>query len=1317
MSQSDDQMPFNLWGNNDFWSSAAQSELTRTDVWAPATKLSTSAKHSKLNGIVSPRDSEKGCEEKKSVDVATSMPWAAIGSVLHEVDLPSIWSAPKLYPSIDQNLSLSDSVPWAPGLHNSSNDALDRAPSVELWDSSRDPLLFPVPTLDQDNVWKTSSICPNDSTPTEMAANPDIQFAANTSTSTSCTSSSFTPHVSVSGAFDAETGSSRKNPSLTEDSSSLATLSTEQLCDHLINSNEGWGRRPIDQTIPWDFTDLLKAGDQLVRSGITTPTPAPRPSGGGSGTSFTAFRAPLQAQSTLESNVWTNETPTGTAIWEMHYENTAARGSVWHPSLTPPSAPVPSTSGQASTTPVLFLNTASGRNVPTPSNSVLNRGAANRPWDQSDSSSRKNPSLTEDSSSLATLSTEQLCDHLINSNEGWGRRPIDQTIPWDFTDLLKAGDQLVRSGITTPTPAPRPSGGGSGTSFTAFRAPLQAQSTLESNVWTNETPTGTAIWEMHYENTAARGSVWHPSLTPPSAPVPSTSGQASTTPVLFLNTASGRNVPTPSNSVLNRGAANRPWDQSDKMWTPGNGTINSGRPVLGSARGTIAGVSQTDEIPSWCGGDASGLNNGNMLVEGGNVNTTSWDGFPVATASPLQWNSNVGGSFMTTEEQRRNQSVNNLATNGQVPVERMVINPFNNTYRADSVKYLMSHGFKKEEALPALIDCNMDPERALHELRERFNNTRSAINMPSSGAAGFQSGLGNMASPFQNTNNFTQSNQHPGSVCAPSMLTSSGAGPPLFSGPNQRAKLPGAQNNSSALPMMTMANHPNPQLIRQQLTQQVRSALNLSLPSNPMNGPIGNNSVGVAGTSLLGQPPPPLLNGGSGATLPGALTPSNGPNFLSSHSRNPGGIPGALTPFASNLPNTGKRSARQMTIISAIQDLHKKHQSIQQQIIMYRNNPTMCSQPQYADLFTELQGQMQQIEAQLKAKQAQLNIAYAQDCAAAAASSTLGHSSSPLGDVNGPGISVLNPNAPSSVPSGNASLTNNNGQTLGVFQHSRTNPDQLVQQLMELRLRPGGSSGGSAMDGETEFPTIGTWTPYRSGNMDNPDKDVSGPRSVAGQRAAIGKNRSHPTWGSNTWQPTYHRTNVHNTSNWSASHVDGAIAMTHPNGLKSSNIQPAVGGGGGMAEQQSSGPWLLIQPTPTGGLGSNLNLLHNLLCHYGLTYFHALNPASGSVLVRLQSPEYAFQMMRALGDRLTVESITEPEKFLQLQRNMNSRENYAPSQFSPPCDTSVTASSWTLCDPSGNPTFVSAANTAFPTKKPTTAHNSSRLGVMVSGIH
>ncbi|TGZ72617.1 hypothetical protein CRM22_001990 [Opisthorchis felineus] len=1138
MSQSDDQMPFNLWGNNDFWSSAEQTELARTDVWAPATKLSTSANHSKLNGFVSPRDSEKSSEEKKSVDAATSMPWAAIGSVLHEVDLPSIWSAPKLYPSSDQNLSLSDSVPWAPGLHNSSNDALDRAPSVELWDSSRDPLLFPVPTLDQDNVWKTSHICPNDSTPPEMGTNPDIPFAANTSTSTSCTPSSFMPHISVSGAFDAETGSSQKIPS-----------------------------------------------------------------------------------------------------------------------------------------------------------------------------------LTEDSSSLATLSTEQLCDHLINSNEGWGRRPVDQTIPWDFTDLLKAGDQLVRSGITTPTPASRPSGGGSGTGFTAFRAPLQAQSTIESNVWTNETPTGTAIWELHYENSAARGSVWHPSLTPPSAPMPSTSGQASTTPVLFLNTASGRNVPTPSNSVLNRGAPNRPWDQSDKLWTPGNGTINSGRPVLGSARGTIAGVNQTDEVHSWCSGDASGLNNGNVLVEGGNTNVALWDGFPVATASSLQWNSNVGGSFMTTEEQRRHQNVNNLATNGQVPVERMVINPFNNTYRADSVKYLISHGFKKEEALPALIDCNMDPERALHELRERFNNTRSAINLPSSGAAGFQSGLGNMASPFQNTNNFTQASQQPGTVCAPSMLTNSGAGPPLFSGPNHRAKLPGAQNSSNALPMMTMTNHPNPQLIRQQLTQQVRSALNLSLPPNAVNGPIGNNSVGVAGTSLLGQPPPPLLNGGSGATLPGALPPSNGPNFLPSHNRNPGGIPGALPPFASNLPNTGKRSARQMTIISAIQDLHKKHQSIQQQIIMYRNNPTMCSQPQYADLFTELQGQMQQIEAQLKAKQAQLNIAYAQDCAAAAATSTLGHSSSPLGDVNGPGMSVLNPNAPSSVASGNASV-NNNGQTLGVFQHSRTNPDQLVQQLMELRLRPGGSSGGSVLDGETEFPTIGTWTPYRSGNMDNPDKDVSGPRSVAGLRAAIGKNRNHPTWGSNTWQPTYHRANVHNTSNWSASHVDGAITMAHPNGLKSSNIPPAVGGGGMAEQQSSSGPWLLIQPTPTGGLGSNLNLLHNLLCHYGLTYFHALNPASGSVLVRLQSPEYAFQMMRALGDRLTVESITEPEKFLQLQRNMNSRENYAPSQFSPPCDTSVTASTWTFCDPSGNPnTFVSAANTAFPTKKPTTAHNSSRLGVMVSGIH
>ncbi|VDQ11251.1 unnamed protein product [Trichobilharzia regenti] len=46
---------------------------------------------------------------------------------------------------------------------------------------------------------------------------------------------------------------------------------------------------------------------------------------------------------------------------------------------------------------------------------------------------------------------------------------------------------------------------------------------------------------------------------------------------------------------------------------------------------------------------------------------------------------------------------------------------------------------------------------------------------------------------------------------------------------------------------------------------------------------------------------------------------------------------------------------------------------------VYHNNPALRSQPQYADVFVELQGQMQQIETQLHAKRAQLNLARTQE--------------------------------------------------------------------------------------------------------------------------------------------------------------------------------------------------------------------------------------------------------------------------------------------------------------------------------------------------
>ncbi|VDQ09415.1 unnamed protein product [Trichobilharzia regenti] len=87
-------------------------------------------------------------------------------------------------------------------------------------------------------------------------------------------------------------------------------------------------------------------------------------------------------------------------------------------------------------------------------------------------------SANENDTTVQAFTTEQLCDRLINTNEGWGRRPIDQATPWEPLDS-KLNDQINRSGITTPTPGACSSGYLSGN----YKVASQAH-TSDSNVWT-----------------------------------------------------------------------------------------------------------------------------------------------------------------------------------------------------------------------------------------------------------------------------------------------------------------------------------------------------------------------------------------------------------------------------------------------------------------------------------------------------------------------------------------------------------------------------------------------------------------------------------------------------------------------------------------------------------------------------------------------------------------------------------------------------------------------------------------------------------------
>ncbi|KAF5401717.1 UBA/TS-N domain protein [Paragonimus heterotremus] len=916
----------------------------------------------------------------------------------------------------------------------------------------------------------------------------------------------------------------------------------------------------------------------------------------------------------------------------------------------------------------------------------------------------KNP-VSDDSNSLTAFSTEQLCDHLINSNEGWGRRPVDQTIPWDSSGVTKPSEGVGRSGITTPTPGScsAPNLGAS------YRVALQAHS-VESNVWTNEPPTGTGIWEMYYENCGARSAIWHPPTSSPSNPA-SISSQGNANALSLLNNLSStsnlRTTPqTPTPLFGRTNASQRPWDSCEKSWPVNCSNASGGRPLLGGARSVVANVSQPEVIATWCA-DAVSLGGSTPLEGGGTAN--SWDGFS-GNAGALQWSSSMASGtsllpslmFSGSDDVKRQQST----TNPNAVGERMLVPPFSNTYRADLVKYLMNQGFKKEDVQSALIDCNMEPERALLELRERYNPYPFSL---SGTVANFTPTGLNGVSHFQNSSNFVTPGPQHTLAGMSNGANSVGNSNPLLS--TNRTKFT-AGSVMTPNQMMSIGAPPNPQLMRQQITQQVRSALNLSLPNPLGNGAMSaaHASIGAAGNSLLGQPPPPLLSGGG--VLPCVVGPSASTPGASSQSHlRTTNIVNGNTRFAQTVPSVTKRSDRQMAIIVAIHELQRKYQSIHQQINMYKNNPTMCSQPQYADVFAELQGQMQQIEAQLKAKQAQLNSVYAQDCVSNSLSRAF-----PLAPRIVDGSRPVLPLSP------------NNGNSNCLFPPNRATQDPLVQQLMDLRLNPTSGSSGN-VDGDTDFPTIGTWTSHAKGNSDVQDKvllhEGSAPRFLTGMRsnsAKIGGVQTLANWTANNWQPNSVRaipSNGGSQPNWQPSnisnaprHLDGA-GHTNATAFKVPNATTSGADQSLMTGQQ----WLLVQPVTSNGGGvvnPNLNVLHTLFSQYGLTHFHVLNPSVGSVLIRLQSAECALHLIRNFSDRLSVELVTDNEAVAHIQQrfgqNTNTRSDHYVGQFSPSGETGP-SSHWMNTDPFPSSTGV------FASKKPPNSHNGSRLGVMVSGIH
>ncbi|RTG83141.1 uncharacterized protein DC041_0007671 [Schistosoma bovis] len=564
------------------------------------------------------------------------------------------------------------------------------------------------------------------------------------------------------------------------------------------------------------------------------------------------------------------------------------------------------------------------------------------------------------------FSAEQLCDRLINTNEGWGRRPIDQATPWEPLDP-KLGDQVNRSGITTPTPGACPSG------FVSGSLRISHTHSADSNVWASGPPTGTGIWEMHYESLSGRSAVWQEESQ--SSTYRDASSVTHISPSTLINCNMNANSRGATPMPLNN---RRDWEDNENTFrNSGNVQQSNGRPVLGSTRPIVPTHNPPDEF-SW---DPDP----NFLRSGVNPNgIVSWDTSPNSVVSTT-WGT-LGTSSLISSTQTHFPPVSddvrhqqNFMSTNSLPQgsERLLIHPYSNTYRADLVKYLMSQGFKREDAHAALIASNMEPDKAIVELRERYSTNKAINAMTQPPELNRNYGADSILHVVTRNGPMYQLSNHTSlSQFAPSGNNSS------VSAQNHRLKQSGlcVSTQSNTTQLLSMQPIPNSQFMRQQITQQVRSALNLSIPSPLGVQTNGSATMGTCGGSLLGKPPSlSLSNVNSNIQTASSTNPHSSTSLLTTTSLCPIKNNRTSTGPASLNQNSAKRSPRQISIINSMIELQKKHQSIQHQLNMYHNNPALRSQPQYADVFVELQGQMQQIETQLHGKRAQLNITRAQD--------------------------------------------------------------------------------------------------------------------------------------------------------------------------------------------------------------------------------------------------------------------------------------------------------------------------------------------------
>ncbi|VDN11888.1 unnamed protein product, partial [Dibothriocephalus latus] len=214
----------------------------------------------------------------------------------------------------------------------SSSDPSDIISPYSAWNCDQIDKLWS-PSANETNEWSLSSKktwfdCISNATgpdplsessfaaPDQVPENiiPENVFQSVWSPSTFC-DSDLRPEKAVWGKLPIENATNNESRSLS--SATTATTGPDDLITQLINSHDGWGSRGVDQSTPWEETATGHPSD---------------PNNNDAGYYAKKSFASAKTEPTgllQENNVWTNEPPTGTGIWELHYEQQGKKTARW----------------------------------------------------------------------------------------------------------------------------------------------------------------------------------------------------------------------------------------------------------------------------------------------------------------------------------------------------------------------------------------------------------------------------------------------------------------------------------------------------------------------------------------------------------------------------------------------------------------------------------------------------------------------------------------------------------------------------------------------------------------------------------------------------------------------------------------------------------------------------------------------------------------------------------------------------------------------------------------------------------------------------